>query len=63
MAATYAGLGLAALSFVATFFVAPQFQEAFKEPLDWKEIYTQLVAQGGVRTVTVQEAAAKTRKG
>lgn len=63
MNATYAALGLGALSFVGTFFVAPRFRDNFKEPLDWKEIYTGLVSKGGVRTVSAREAYDKTRRG
>ncbi|GLC65641.1 hypothetical protein PLESTF_000321900 [Pleodorina starrii] len=59
---TYGALGAAAASFVATFFVAPRFKEAFKEPVDWRDMYAALTARG-VRSVTPEEAYAKAKKG
>lgn len=39
----YGGLGLIASSFVATFFVAPNFRSSLKESEEWKDIYADLV--------------------
>jgi hypothetical protein len=57
--AAYVGLGLAGASFVGTFFVAPQFKDAFKEELDWKAIYTALQQAGGVQQLDAGDAAAQ----
>ncbi|EFJ41288.1 hypothetical protein VOLCADRAFT_107756 [Volvox carteri f. nagariensis] len=59
---TYGALGVAAATFVGTFFVAPRFKEAFKEPVDWRDMYSALAARG-VKTVTAEEAYAKAKKG
>lgn len=61
--ATYASLGTAAALFIGTFFVAPRFKESFKEPVDWRDMYRDLVARGGVKTVTPEEAYGKARRG
>ena len=62
LTATYAALGAAGLSFLATFLVAPQFKDALKEPVAWQDMYAAL-SQKGVKTVTPQEALARARKG
>ncbi|GLI63265.1 hypothetical protein VaNZ11_006169 [Volvox africanus] len=59
---TYGVLGATAVSFIATFLVAPRFKEAFKEPVDWREMHGVLAAKG-VKTVTAAEAFAKAKKG
>lgn len=61
--AAYGTLGASALGFVGTFAVAPRYRENFKETLDWREIYAALVAQGGVRTVTAEDAYKQTSSG
>lgn len=61
--AAYGTLGASAVGFVGTFAVAPRFREQFKEDLDWREIYAALVQQGGVRTVTAQDAYRQTSGG
>ncbi|GIL57869.1 hypothetical protein Vafri_13094 [Volvox africanus] len=55
-------LGASAVTFIATFLVAPRFKEAFKEPVDWREMHSVLAAKG-VKTVTAAEAYAKAKKG
>jgi hypothetical protein len=60
--ATYATLGLAGASFVGTFFVAPRFKDSFKEDIDWRDMYKELVAAGGVASVTPREAFNKSRR-
>lgn len=59
--ATYATLGLTALSFVGTFFVAPKFKDSFKEDVDWRDIYKYLAASG-VKQVDAAEAYAKSKR-
>lgn len=61
--AAYVGLGAAAVSFAATFGVAPHFKNLLKEPVDWREVYAYLMERGGVKTVSPQEAQARARKG
>lgn len=60
--ATYATLGLAGISFVGTFFVAPRFKDSFKEDVDWRDIYKYLAASG-VKQVDAAEAYAKSKSG
>ncbi|KAF8060582.1 rhodanese-like domain-containing protein 14 [Scenedesmus sp. PABB004] len=62
-AGAYWALGLGGASFVATFFVAPRFKAAFKEDIDWRDIYYALTAAGGVRQVDAADAAARARGG
>jgi hypothetical protein len=59
--AAYAGLGLAGLSFVGTFVVAPRFKDSFKEEIDWKDMYPELV-KSGVKAVAPAEAYAKRKR-
>ena len=54
----YGGLGLLATSFAATFFVAPAFGTALKEPEEWKDIFPQLVEKA-TASITPLQAAAK----
>lgn len=60
--ASYWGLGLAGASFVATFFVAPQFKDQFKEDIDWRDIYKTLQSTG-VKQIDAKEAYAKSKSG
>lgn len=58
----YTGLGLAAASFLGTFLVLPQFKTALKEPLDWRNIYPELVKKG-VRSISPEGACNKAKRG
>jgi rhodanese-related sulfurtransferase len=60
--AAYWGLGLTGASFVATFFVAPQFKDQFKEDVDWRDIYNSLQSTG-VKQVDATDAYAKSKSG
>ena len=59
--AAYVGLGLAGLSFIGTFVVAPRFKESFKEDIDWKDMYPELV-KSGIKSVRPAEAYAKRKR-
>eukprot|EP00198_Chlamydomonas_reinhardtii_P014419 XP_001703756.1 predicted protein [Chlamydomonas reinhardtii] len=41
----------------------PQLLQGAGEPVDWREMYKVLVARGGVKTVTPQEAAKRAKSG
>jgi hypothetical protein len=60
--AAYATLGLAGASFVGTFFVAPRFKDSFKEDIDWRDMYKELVQGGGVPSITPREAFNKRKR-
>ncbi|KAI8477262.1 MAG: Rhodanese-like domain-containing protein [Monoraphidium minutum] len=55
----YWSIGAGAVSFALTFGVAPLFKKNFKEDVDWKAVYQDLVAGGGVPSVTPAAAYAK----
>lgn len=50
-------LGSTALLAALTFGVAPRFRQLFKEDVDWKQIFAELREEGGVETVSAEEAA------
>ncbi|GBF94343.1 hypothetical protein Rsub_06965 [Raphidocelis subcapitata] len=55
----YYAIGASAASFAGTFFLAPRFKSSFKEANDWQSIYFDLLAGGGVPSVTPAAAFAK----
>ena len=61
--AVYVGLGAALASFVLTFGVAPRFRSAFKEADTWLDMHRELLAMGGVQTISPAQAAQQARKG
>lgn len=55
----YWALGASAVSFVGTFGLANLFKSEFKEDVDWQTVYADLVAGGGVPSVSSSAAYAK----
>eukprot|EP01026_Neomeris_dumetosa_P016075 TRINITY_DN1610_c0_g1_i2.p2 TRINITY_DN1610_c0_g1~~TRINITY_DN1610_c0_g1_i2.p2 ORF type:complete len:283 (-),score=36.36 TRINITY_DN1610_c0_g1_i2:1087-1935(-) len=55
-------IGLLGVSFVLTFFVAPNFKSAFKEEETWQEIYPKLKEQG-VNSISPQDVKNQLNKG
>jgi hypothetical protein len=61
--AVYATLTAAIVSFGLTFGVAPRYKSLFKEADTWRDIYSEIMATGGVASVTPMQAVARARKG
>lgn len=59
----YSALAAPLLSFVAIFGVVPRFKQHFREAESWKDIYTDLMALGGVQPVTPQAAVNRAKAG